>query len=114
MSCPGALCVEGLACRWDLSEKKEDGPRYVRGRTRRRTNSTKLTEQDTPSHLSTYVRFLFFFSGMNEFIMGLRYVSCGRNELCTRARKLFICNVETMMTKNITASQKIFWNYLLQ
>ena len=28
---PGALCVEGLACRWDLSAKKEDGPRLVRG-----------------------------------------------------------------------------------
>ena len=45
--------------------------------------------------------------------MGLRYVSGERNELFTRTRELFISNVKTIMTQNVTASQNNFWSYLL-
>ena len=38
--------------------------------------------------------------------MELRNVSGGRNELCTRARKLFICNVYTIMTKKMLQPAK--------
>ena len=37
---PGAFFVYGPGCRRDLSDKKEHGPRYVRGRIRWETNST--------------------------------------------------------------------------
>ena len=38
--------------------------------------------------------------------MGSRYVSGWRNELFARARKLFICSVFSILTKNVTASPK--------
>ena len=45
MNCQARFLVEGLDCRRDLSDKKEHGPRYVRGRIRWETNGTKLMEQ---------------------------------------------------------------------
>ena len=38
--------------------------------------------------------------------MGLRFAFGGRNEVFTRERKLFTCSVYTIMTQNVTASQK--------
>ena len=40
MNCQARFFVYGPGCRRDLSEKKEHGPRYARGRIRWETNST--------------------------------------------------------------------------
>ena len=44
MPCQARFFLYGPGCRRDLSEKKEHGPRYARGKIRWETHSTKLVE----------------------------------------------------------------------
>ena len=41
----GTLFVERLICRWNLDERRDDRPRYVRGKAHWVASSTRLMEQ---------------------------------------------------------------------
>ena len=47
---------------------------------------------------------VYVFCFRNQLIMGLHHIPGGRNKLFTCARKLFLCNVYTIMIENVTAS----------